>query len=53
MLSNHCLYCDSALVIMGAILKPSVIVRILAYLGVPTRVPPSTLSPHLDLLQSA
>jgi hypothetical protein len=38
---------------MSAIKEPSVIVRILAHLGVPTRVPPPTLSPDLDLLQSA
>jgi hypothetical protein len=53
MLSNHCPYCDSALVIVGVIMEPSVIVRILAHLGVPTRVSPPTLSPHLDRLQSA
>ena len=47
-LSNHCSYCDGALEILGAIKEPSVIVRLLAHLGLPTRV-----SPRLELFYAA
>jgi hypothetical protein len=50
---EHCPHCGGTLKIIAALEDPSVIARILAHLGLPTRAPPRTPAPSFDLLKTA
>ena len=50
---EHCLHCGGTLKIIAAIEDPTVITKILAHLGLPTRAPPRTPAQPLDLFETA
>ena len=50
---DRCPNCSATLKITAAIEDPSVIVRILAYLGLPTRAPPRAQARSFDLFDTA
>ncbi len=50
---DHCPHCGGTLKIIAAIEDPSVITKILAHLGLPTRAPPRAPPRALDLFQTA
>jgi hypothetical protein len=50
---EHCPHCGGTLKIIAAIEDPSVIIKILAHLGLPTRAPPRTPAQPLDLFETA
>ena len=50
---EHCLHCGGTLKIIAAIEDPTVITKILAHLGLPTRAPPRATARSLDLFETA
>jgi hypothetical protein len=50
---EHCPHCGGTLKIIAAIVDPSVIARILAHLGLPTRAPPRAPARSFDLFVTA
>ncbi len=50
---EHCPQCGGSLKIIAAIVEPSVIARLLAHLGLPTRAPPRSPARRVDLFQAA
>ncbi len=50
---DHGSYCGGTLKIIAAIEEPSVITKILAHLGLPTRAPPRAPPRSLDLFETA
>ncbi len=49
----HCPHCGGPMAIIAAIEDPSVIAKILAHLGLPTRAPPRAPARTGDLFQTA
>ncbi len=50
---EQCPHCGGTLKIIAAILDPSVIAKILAHLGLPTRAPPRAPARSFDLFETA
>jgi hypothetical protein len=50
---EHCPHCGGTLKIMAAIEEPTVIAKILAHLGLPTRAPPRSPTRSFDLFDAA
>ncbi len=50
---EQCPHCGGTLKIIAAILDPSVIAKILAHLGLPTRAPPRAPARAFDLFETA
>ncbi len=50
---EHCPHCGGTLKIIAAIEEPSVITKILAHLGLPTRAPPRSPARSFDLFATA
>ena len=51
--AEHCPHCGGTLKILAAIEEPSVITKILAHLGLPTRAPPRSPARSFDLFATA
>ncbi len=49
----HCPHCGGPLTLIAAIEDPTVIVKILAHLGLPTRAPPRSPARACDHFQTA
>ncbi len=50
---ERCPHCGGTLKIIAAIVDPSVIAKILAHLGLPTRAPPRASARSFDLFETA
>ena len=50
---EHCPHCGGTMKIIAAVEEPSVIVKILAYLGLPTRAPPRAAARSCAFFETA